>query len=391
MATFGSVSAKRGLPVLRGTRLSLFFFVASEQLLVSIIPLYSKEIASVDAGSMVISMPMVAFVLSGLLGNTLAGWLIGLRGLKEALICGYLLAFFGYLFSAGAANVAELVGARAAAGVGYSIVTLGLQVKMLAEKDARLALSSFTSIIMSALALGSGVGGFLAAFLGYRPVFLLSAFCVGLVSLSEWFSPAIVLDKAAKAGAASGFGPLRYSEFRDLLLNVAVPVKIVLSGFVFYFIPLYLQSQQKTTSYIGSIIILYSVFMIPSVYIGSLLLSKIKAAHILISSAAIGTGVLLLIAPLNVALSVAGIGVCHGVVSVPALTAVMAISARVGVSSTDFLALVRSGERVGSVLGPALAAFIMGMAGFDAVSWVFGVMALALAVSYSHAARKKTC
>lgn len=383
------ISKNGGLSVFAETRISLFIFVVSEQLLVSIIPLFSKEIASVDAESMLISMPMVAFVLFGLLGNTIGGWLIGAKGLRNTLITGYTLAFLGYLFCAKASNIWELVGARTAAGIGYSIVTLGLQVKMLCEKDARLALSSFTSIIMGALALGSVAGGFLAAFLGFRPVFFLSALCVGLVFLSEFSSFAGSVGGSEQGRSGGGLGPLRCSEFRDLLLSVAIPVKIILSGFVFYFIPLYLQSSGKSTAYIGSIIILYSIFMVPSVYVGSWLLSKVKAAQMLISLAAISTGLFLLLAPLNIAFSVGGIGMCHGIVSVPTLTAVMAISKRAGVSSTDFLALVRSGERLGSVVGPALTALIMSAAGFRGVSWVLGVLALAFAVHYSLHAFKR--
>lgn len=370
-------------PFLSEKRIALFVFVASEQLLVSIVPLFSKALASVEAGSLRVSMPMVAFVFAGLLGNSIGGRLIETQGLRAALIAGYLLALFGYVSCTVAPDVWALAGARAAAGVGYSIVTLGLQVRMISGEDARRALSAFTSIIMSALAFGSVAGGFLAAFLGFRAVFLLSALCIALVFAVEWFSAPRASDSLAKNRSGGGFAPLACKDFRDLLVNVAIPVKVVLSGFVFYFIPLYLQNENRSTAYIGCIIVLYSIFMVPSVYLGSLLLSKVRNAPVLIAAASIATGLLLLFAPMNIAFAVAGIGICHGVVSVPTLTAVMAISTRAGVSSTDFLAVVRSGERVGSVIGPALTALILTMAGFQGAPWILGALALALALRYA--------
>ena len=116
---------------------------------------------------------------------------------------------------------------------------------------------------------GTAIGAILADWLGYKPVFLISTFFSLLAGLLGWsmLNTELPVSEATKSAKAVSRSPVailaRNSQFVLIVLFCAIPAKVILTGVLYLFVPIYLASLDASESEIGRVMMVYSVIIIP--------------------------------------------------------------------------------------------------------------------------------
>jgi MFS family permease len=341
-------------------RFALFLFVMSDQFSVSFIVIHAREIAGPGAATFLYALPIIAFIGAIALMGAYTARLIEAAGARRALMIGCLIAASGFLLAFATSHVWLLATARFINGLGYAVATLALQSFMSTGRDEREIksnLASFTSAIMIGCVCGAATGGVLAERIGHHLVFLAAAALSLAPIIVMHFAPVAERARVRAPAAPVPLGEaLRLREFLAVLCLVAIPAKIVLSAFVFYLAPLFLKDLGLSQAGIARNVMLYALCMVPAITLGDWLMRRNVRSELILLSAAFGTILALLAAPYHAAIALAAIGVAQGVASVPMLGKIPAIAQGDRNLQTALFALLRSGERIGGVIGPALAA-----------------------------------
>jgi predicted MFS family arabinose efflux permease/HAMP domain-containing protein len=379
-ALLGSASA---------ARLPLFLFVVAEQLSTSFIPLLGRDLARGAppflSPDLLAALPISAFVAAVALATPLGGRLTARRGPRLAVLAGGGLAALGYLGAALAPDLLAFAAARVLCGIGYAVLTIACQAQMaLAARQGRLArsLGGFTGAVMSGAVCGTAIGAVIADRLGYAATFVASValvlvvMLVALRAMPRGLAEAGAAGEGVVAGARAAFGNAR---FMALLLLAAVPAKVVLAGVIFYLAPLALRDLGESQAAIGRNVMLYGLCMLPAITLGGWLADRVRVGGGLIWGGALLNGAALLMVPilpeavaLPIAISVTG--AAQGLASAPMLAAAAAGSG----STPILLSFLRLGERIGSVIGPFAAAWLLTRG--DTV-WAMGVLGAATALA----------
>jgi predicted MFS family arabinose efflux permease len=199
---------------------------------------------------------------------------------------------------------------------------------------------------------------------------------VALRAMPRGLAEAGAAGEGVVAGARAAFGNAR---FMALLLLAAVPAKVVLAGVIFYLAPLALRDLGESQAAIGRNVMLYGLCMLPAITLGGWLADRVRVGGGLIWGGALLNGAALLMVPilpeavaLPIAISVTG--AAQGLASAPMLAAAAAGSG----STPILLSFLRLGERIGSVIGPFAAAWLLTRG--DTV-WAMGVLGAATALA----------
>lgn len=374
-------------------RLPLFLFVFAEQLSTSFIPLYSGELGG--SSGVLAAVPITAFVAAVALATPYGGRLVARRGARNAILIGAVPAALGHLGSALAGSVAEFALARAVCGMGYAVVTIACQAHLAQiAQQGRLArsLGGFTGAVMTGALCGTAIGAVIADRIGYRATFVVSVLLVLAVQFLAWRR----LEANARSCRASGSVwrdagmAFRSPSFVALVLLAAIPAKVLLAGFIFYLAPIELKALGLSQAAIGRNVMLYALAMLPAIVLGGWLSDKARWEVPLIWLAGIanGLGLLLpLVAPPDLALpaAIALTGIAQGFAAAPMLALVPQIAAGPGAGpgTPVLLAFLRLGERVGSVVGPLVAAWLLLSGGASWAMVVLGLLSIITAVGYA--------
>lgn len=394
------VSAATHPPNAATARLPLFLFVFAEQLSTSFIPLHSLDLVragryATDAG-LLAALPLAAFVAAVALATPQGGRMAATRGTRDTILIGGGIAMLGFLGAALATTLEHFVLARMLCGVGYALVSIACQAQMaLTAPRGRLAgsLGSFTGAVMTGAVCGTAIGAVMADRIGYEGTFLASVILTGAVVMLALRHFPAGAPAAAQAARTSLLQDARLAfrspAFAALLLLAAAPAKIVLTGFVFYLAPLALRDLGLSQSAIGRYVMLYGFCMLPAIALGAWLADRLRIGGTLIWVAAIMNGAALmlpLVMPLGTALpiAIAATGLAQGLASAPMLAAVAA-SAKPGTGATTpvLLAFLRLGERLGSFIGPLVAAWWLLGAGMAQTVAVIGIVSAATGAAYA--------
>ena len=353
-------------------RLPLFVFVMAEEMQKSFLPLYIRSLETTVtwlSPQIMISVPISAYMLTLALATPIAGSWSDQYGPRRIFLAGLIVAIGGFLGAAAAGSVLQLVGARALAAVGYGMCTIAAQgfiVQVTTRADRTQGISVFVTVLMSASICGTAIGGILADRVGYRAVFVCAA---ALCLIAGALALRMMAKTEAPETAARRFrlGDLRIAlrnpRFLALVMFAAIPNKIVLTGFLFYAVPLYLAGLNISEADTGRVMILYSlviVFLGPwvsrladqrgygwSLVFAGTLLSGLAMGLLWFRADVYGVaGAVLLVA------------IAHAISISPQIALVPEICGRdiEEVGQTTVLGVLRMLERGGSVIGPLLVA-----------------------------------
>lgn len=375
-------------------RLPLFVFVFSEELQKPFLPLYIRSLAT-DATwltpEILIGLPISVYMLVLAVATPFAGGLADRIGIKRIFMLGLIPAIIGFIGSALAQDVIMLLVARATTALGYAAVTIAAQgyiAGVAAPGERATGMSGYVGTIMAASICGMAVGGIVAGELGYRIVFMLAALLAVAAGLSGWRMLARlpsrrevgITQPAAKPGL-NGLGlVLSNRRFLALVLFVAIPGKVALTGFLFFSIPLYLAELGAAEAEIGRVMIVYALLVVFLGPVASRLADR--GGHTMLFSF---IGTLLsgaAIAVLStwsgmaaVMVAVALFGVAHAVSISPQLALATEVCRREAemIGQTTILGLLRMLERAGSVAGPLLVAALVASYGFEGAMLFTGI------------------
>ena len=373
-----------------GMRAALFLFMLAEELSRSFLPLYTRELYTPVPGlseTLMMGLPIGLFMALVAVFTPFAGAWADRFGSRRTLLLGTLPAVAGFAGTALAGSMAELLLWRSACALGYAVMFIGAQGFIArhtpAGQRAR-GMAQFVAAVVVAGLCGAPLGGILADLLGYRATFAASA----LLALPASFAAATLLPAdRGERGRARRFrlgdvgGLLANQRFVALLLFSSVPTKLMLTGYLFYLVPVSLHAAGETPAGIGRLMMTYGLII---VLLGPWVsrLADRTGRHALfagIGGLVGGAGALAILQDPGVPGILAGIaalGVAHALNNATQLALVPEICraecARMGDSSV--FGVYRLLERGGSVAGPLLAAAVADRFGIQAALVTLGAL-----------------
>jgi MFS family permease len=378
-------------------RIPLFVFCVAEELQKSFLPLfvaeYYKPTDFLDK-SFMIGLPISVFMFVIAALTPFAGKLVDRFGARNLFLLGLIPAVAGYLGCYMAQSANQIVLARGTTAVGYAVITIACQsyIAAIAAKEARAkAMATFVGVLMAATMCGTAIGGILADWLGYKPVFLIAA---GLAGVAGWLGYAMLSRKlendtpATITTISATVSHKRKSSLMELLGNTqfvlivlfcAIPAKIILTGFLYLLVPIYLASLENSQSEIGRVMMIYSLIIIPISPLASGFADRLGKNLWIVITATVASGIVLIglyqnVDSARILTVVALLGLVHAFIKAPLIVSAMEAAERSpNVTRTDALSFLRTSERVGSVIGPVVVAAMLVRLDYNVTAVIIGV------------------
>ncbi|MFW5908004.1 MAG: MFS transporter [Desulfosalsimonas sp.] len=380
----------------------VFLFIMADGFSLSFFPMFVDSMYEPFLGlsrEMIVSLPMSAFMLVLAISMPLAGELTDSRGWYRPLVLGLVVNAAGHVLTAMAQDITQLVAFRVLAAIGFGIVFMSCQrfvIDNTSPRSRAMGMSRFLAAFFSGDICGIVTGGMLAERIGYAPVFYISALFSGLALIFLFivfrgsFRP---LPPKASSDAGlpfSGFQLVKVfkdMEFSALVWLQAIPAKLALVGFLFFFVPLYLNSIEALQSNIGRVIMCYSICII---FIGPMVSYLFPGEHLrkyLVGAGGLITAFAMLsftftagLLPLVIIVIMLGIAQS---LSVPSQAAIISETRAVKqIGAGTGMGIYRFWERAGNVTGPLLMAFLIARLGYEDSVVALGYIILVCSLLY---------
>ena len=377
-------------------RVPLFLFMFAEELPRSFLPLFIARLSPADAAisnELLFGLPITLFMLAGMVVVPLGGGLADRYGARRVFLAGIVPATIGYVGTFLAHGYYDLVGWRILSGIGYGLIFIAAQAWVADNTDERSraqGMTVFVGGVFAATICGPSIGGIFADRIGFEATFLISAALAAASGLLVY----AMLDGATKARTThrSAFGGREWrallSDSRLFAVTVfaAIPGKLILAGFLFYLVPLYLSELGNRQSVIGWMIMLYGVSTLACMPFAARFADR-SGRH----SAVVAAGGLVAGLGCLAGLSEAAVGGPSGAVMIAilalgvghalSLTSQIAIVQEVashhgGLGQASVIGAYRLVERAGMVLGPIVAGVLAASFGYRGAIIGIGVIVL---------------
>ncbi|MGF1870788.1 MFS transporter [Photobacterium indicum] len=376
----------------------LLVTVLMESLMAPVLPQYLADVAlanGLDAGwtSYFFTLYFVGFACSLLPVSRL----VEQFDIRRVLASGIVLSSFGCLLLMYEEYLALILLARFISGVGQATIFVAIQAYILRFSDktnktqaAGIIVFCFNAGFIS----GAGIGALLADALGINGIFLLSALVGGLMFVFSMVLPSMVPNKQVSGSLRDSLQSmlsgcaalLRVPSFIRTMVLVGIPTKMMLTGVVFFAVPILLSEKGVTKESIGQVLMAYAFAVLfvsgkvaPMIdrigstkwalclgnLIASISLAMLSTIFLVQDSAyavLIATGSMLVM------------GLAHGFVNAPVVTHVVNTTsdndANMVATTYRFL------ERLGHVLGAIVVGQLLMLVGNSATFWVLSVFFL---------------
>ncbi|MDC5722852.1 MFS transporter [Vibrio europaeus] len=373
----------------RFIRLPLFMLVFAEAASLAFFPNFVASLSrSQDwiPESLVTSLPISLFMFCWAISLPFAGYWSDKVGRRKSLIVGGLITSTGLALTAVCQTLELLLIARAYTAVGYGIVFISAQgyiTDTTTTKNRTKGMSTFLSSFFSGSLCGAAIGGILADKLGYSVTFMLAS-VLALVSVL------FVMSFFSRGSSNAQSKPVRLNDFKVLLSNKyfslitffsAIPAKVVLTGFLYYICPVYLQYLGESSAVSGRVMMSYGIAIIVISPLSAFLVdrwdNKIKFIVFggLLSALAL-VNIVFLPGTMGLLMVVILIGIAHGISVSPQIPLVMDLMANEGIDKGKTIGIFRLTERIGNIAGPMLAGLCLSLFGFQDTIILFGITLL---------------
>ncbi|OOV87760.1 MFS transporter [Oceanospirillum linum] len=371
-----------GLTRLSFVRPPLFLVIFSESMSLSFFPAYVNALYEPIAGlspTMVVGLPISVFMLVWALSLPVAGQWSDSVGRKKAFMVGAGLTAVGLLLTAWCDNLWQLLIVRSITAVGYGVVFItaqGYVTDNTTVENRTRGMAMFLSGFFSGSLCGAAIGGILSDRIGFEATFMLSATLslVSAVFVMQFF------EAKEKDPDAPPPAVLSFSDFTTLLTDKyfllitflsAIPAKLLLTGFLYYAGPVYLNELGANQSSVGRILMAYGLAIVLisplSAWLGDRL--KNKSAFIMFGgglSALALFAVYLIPGVYGMFTGVLLLGVAHGVGVSPQLSLLTEkVKLKNGLTLGKTIGIFRLTERIGNIAGPLVAATLISFMGFQ--------------------------
>ncbi len=384
-------------------RVPLFLFMFAEELPRSFLPLFIARLSPSDAGiseELLFGLPITLFMLAGMLAVPLGGGLADRFGARRVFLAGIVPATIGYVGTFLAQGYYDFVAWRILSGVGYGLIFISAQAWVAdntGERNRAQGMAVFVGGVFAATICGPSIGGIFADRIGFEATFLISA---GLAAISGVLVYAM-LDPSVRSRTTHGT-VLAGREWRILVSDArlfavaflaAIPGKLILAGFLFYLVPLYLSELGNRQSVIGWMIMLYGVSTLVCMPFAARFADRSGRHAMVVAAGGMLAGIGCLASLVDeavggpsgaVLIAIVALGFGHAL----ALTSQIAIVQEVaslhgGIGQASAIGAYRLVERAGMVLGPIVAAALAASFGYQGAIVGIGVIVLLCIALYT--------
>ena len=384
---------------INGMRAPLFVFIMAEELTRSFLPGYINQLLVPIPGlspQIVIGLPIVLFMLIVAIGQPYLGSWSENSGRRRTMLIGASVAAIGFMATALAQSLYDLLLWRSLCALGYGMVFVSAQGYILdhsTPNDRAKGFALFVGAIMVATVCGPAIGGILADNIGFRWSFGVAAV---LATLSILIIRRLPPDPTRVARKEASLP--KFADFMGLLLNrrfmvltglAAMPAKIALTGICFYLLPLYIVSIGGTQAMSGRMLMVYAVLMVLIVPLAAGISDRgtSRARLVAIGLCMSGLGGLLLFVSTSVWVVLAliitlGVGQALSIASQSALVAEHCHAEIKRFGNDTVYGVYRMLERLGNALGPLLASVLVIFYGYTGAFVSICVLVLACGILF---------
>lgn len=387
---FAEAGAYRPVQVLRAgdVQYPLFFFIFGVELSRPFFPLFVRDLYDPSLGidaSIAIAMPMSVWVVAMLFTTPLAPTLIRRLGTRNTLLLGMAPTSVGLIATAFATGFVELIAWRCVTAAGFGLVTAAILVRLAItapERRRALNIGVFVTATGGGSICATAIGGILAERLGYENTFIVGATIV-FVAMTITFG---FLSSEEGVGTRVGaqahrrrFGIYGSPRFMTFMALSALPSRTVLTGFLFFLVPLYLDSLDFGGAAIGRTMMVYFLVLLVMNQAAALIADRFQnhGMLIVVGGISVAAGCLLFVSTtdaLLLACGVALIGLGQSFVMTPQVAVLPTYfrSETEAFGTGPVTAAFRVVERAGSIAGPLLAGSTVAFAGLQHAGRLLG-------------------
>ena len=385
-------------------RIPLFLFMFAEELPRSFLPLFVARLSPTDtavSNELLVGLPITLFMLAAAVMIPFGGRIADRFGARRVFLMGIVPAAAGYFGTFLAQGYYDLVAWRMLSGVGYGLIFIAAQAwvaEHTGERNRAQGMTVFVGGVFAATICGPSIGGILAGRIGFEATFLASAGLAVVSGLIVYF-----MLEGMGARRSPHQGPVEGGQWRALVSDgrlfavtvfAAVPGKLILSGFLFYLVPLYLSALGNRQSAIGWMIMLYGVSTMICMPFASRLADRTGRHAVVVAAggALAGLGCLASLfestvggASNAVAIAIVALGVGHALSLTSQLAIVQEVADRhsSGMGQASAIGAYRLVERAGMILGPIAAGAFAAVFGYQGAIVGIGAIVLVSIVLYA--------
>lgn len=395
---FGSGSIDDGAAKLALLRAPLFLAFLASDFSRAFLPMYSAQLytpVSWLSTKFVLGLPIILFMLIVALAQPLLGGWSERVGRRQALFIGIAIGVVAHLAAAFAYSMYDLLLWWSLAGLSWGIVFVSAQGYVMHHATGPMrvkGLAFFVGVIMISAVCGPSIGGILADGIGYRA----TLFLAGVIGFcSAWMVLARLPDDRGMTASnrptrlADIVSLLRNRRFVIFLLTGAMPGKIILIGFCYYLVPLYMPDIGSNSAMAGRLIMLYAIVMVVAIPLAARWSGEPSRRRWFVSAGLLisGTAGLLPIAVPGIAgivmlVLLLGIGQSLAIAPQTAMVAPICKKEIMLLGEGTVMGVYRLIERIGNVFGPIVAAVLLQRFGFGLTFALIGLFVLLCGVSF---------
>jgi MFS family permease len=388
-------------------RAPLFMFILAEELTRSFLPSYVNTLLVPIpwlSPTILVGLPIALFMLIVAIGQPYIGAYSERKGHRHTMRVGAAIAAAGFVASAMAYNVLDLLAWRSMCALGYAMVFVAaqgyvLEHSTLASRARSFAL--FIGAIMVATVCGPSIGGILADNIGARSTFVISAL-LSLLSIATMRAlpdrrePDSAQRQSTKVPSLREIGALLASaRFMTVTGLAAIPAKVLLTGMLFYLVPMYMLSIGANRAMTGRILMVYAVVMVVMGPLSAALATTRQRMEWLVGGglAVSGLGGLLLLIGGDVvwvftATMLVGLGQSASMAAQSALVGERCVPEVERLGESTVYGVYRLLERLGNAMGPMIAAVLVITCGYRNTFVILGGSAIACGLAFTLTARR---
>ncbi|MFD2264238.1 MFS transporter [Lacibacterium aquatile] len=378
-------------------RLPLFLFVFAEELSRSFFPLYVRQLHAESSitwldPSLAVSVPISLFMLCTAIATPPGGSWTDKFGSRRIFLIGAALSSVCLVLTAFAGSYIELLVWRGFGAIGYGLVFIASQSFVLhntGPENRAKGIAIYVGAITAADICGPAIGGVLSDRFGPSVSFLIGGGLVAIAAALIWSQLRDETERPQRP-------PLKFTYFVELarnpgfmvlLLCMAVPAKLILTGFLFYLVPQFSAELGNNQASTGRIIMLYGLMNLIGAPIAAFLADRLKKEVLMIGLGGVlaGAGAAALWFEVDtwmliLAVITLGLGQSISIASQLALVPRVAPKEIEKIGMTTVVSVYRISERLGGVLGPfVVGAFVTSFGGSGSATVATGLLIIGLA------------
>jgi predicted MFS family arabinose efflux permease len=395
MANVGTHSPSSGSATLQKIRAPAFLIFLAEEFTRTTIPTISNELLLASYGystSLLVSLPIVAFMIVVAFGQPLSTGVIARFGRQRTLVLAVVLSCLGFFVSASTQSFELLMLGRVVGGASYALIFISVQdyvIQNTTKTDRAIGFALLVGVIMVATVCGPALGGIIADNFGNKTPFYVAAVLCAMSLL--WLIPMArnggqhKPQSASVLGAYKALSALKSAKFSAICFLNAIPAKMVLAGVCFYLIPMYVVSIGENQAFTGRLLMIYAVVMVLLVPVFAKFANTYKRQLFNMNVGAILSGIGLVTLGLSaetvalvICVSLIGLGQAMSISSQSSLVGqVVSPSLMQRHTEPGIYGAYRFNERLGNAVGPIMAALLIVAVGYQSTFLVFGILSIA--------------